>query len=94
MDKTSRLNLIRQRAAARPALSTEAADVLDTLRASDPDLGAKDAWGLLPAESVERVSVIETDDENEADLQALSPNMRANEEFAKQERSRFFAEHD
>ena len=94
MDKNTRLALIRQRAAARPALSAEAADVLDTIRASDPDLGAKDAWGLLPPESVETVTAIETEDENEADLQTLSPGMRENEDFSKQERSRFFAAND
>jgi len=86
MTKAARLALIRERAAVRPALSPAAAEILDGIKKEDSDLGGND-FGALAADELDRSERVETEDENEENVDLISPLMRgACEDVKKYER--------
>ena len=75
----SRLQMIRNAAKGRPALSEKGSALLEELRKEDPDLGAGEVFGeVLAPENVKREAPPRTDDEeNEINTEEISPLMRA-----------------
>lgn len=68
---------IRQRAKTRLPLTESASAILDKLKQEDPDLGGGDSFGeILPPDDVTKPKGPENEDENEPELQTISPLMR------------------
>lgn len=76
MNKETRLNLIRQAAKRRPALTEQASAIIEELRTEDPDLGGIAYGETLAPDSVRVQRVEDTEDENEANTELVSPFMR------------------
>lgn len=77
MTKDERLNHLRARAKARPALSENAAATLEQLRKDDPDLGGETFGEVLPPEKIKRDRPPRTEDESELNTEVVSPAMLA-----------------
>lgn len=77
MNLTDRLSYLRKRVQQPLPLSLEAASLLETLKAEDPDLGEAKAFGeTLAPERVSRVVKHETHDEENELTDLISPAMR------------------
>ncbi len=77
MNKIERLEYLRKRVASPMPISTEAAQILETLRAEDSELGGLAPCGeVLPPDSVIAPEVVETEDENDFNIAVISPFMR------------------
>jgi len=78
MSITERLEYIRKRAKKTIPLSATAANVLEQLKESDPDIGGPATVGeVLPAESVRKRKPEPTQDEENNEAEFISPAMRA-----------------
>ncbi len=77
MNKSQRLEYIRKRVASPMPLSHEAAATLEAIREEDKELGGLAPVGqILAPDSVELASRPETEDENECNVDLISPDMR------------------
>lgn len=76
MDKTERLNLIRNAALRRPRLTGKGAEFLEELHKEEPDLPGVDVAGVLPPERIEREDTVTIEDESELNTETISPLMR------------------
>lgn len=77
MDKQTRLELLKQTAKRRPALSEKAATLLQELQTEDADIGSPDCLGTLAPDKIRNEPApLETEDESEQNTSVLSPAFR------------------
>ncbi len=91
MNKADRLNLIRQAAKRRPALTESTSALIEELRNEDPDLGGVAYGETLAADSVRVRTVEEVEDESEENTELVSPFMREMQAQEARERKTFEA---
>jgi len=76
MDKTARLQLIRNTVHRRPRLTDKGAEIIEEIRKDEPDLPGIDTAGVLPPDDIASAPSFEVEDESELDTETISPLMR------------------
>lgn len=75
---SDRLALIKSISKGKPSLSPAAAEILESIKQEDSDIGGKASFGeVIPADSVEVAPSVEIEDEENDETAELSPFMRS-----------------